>query len=166
MRSIRTLSMIVAGHLIDVLVNRADVPHGVADEIRGLVAARLDPPAPPGAADFLEGARQKHEAGKLNEGAFLDACASGDTQQAAAILSVSSGVSLETIERAVTLRSPKALVSVVGRAGFTMRAGCVVQSLLGRLGPNEILTPTADGAFPLSPDEMDWQIELLGQPGR
>ena len=166
LRSIRALSMIVAGHLMDVLVHRADVPREVADEIRELVAARLNAPPAPSEADVLNSIRKLHDAGKLDETAFLEACSAGDARQAAAILSVSSGISVETIDRAVALRSPKALVSIVGRARFTMRAGCVVQSLLGRLGPHEILAPAADGSFPLSANEMDWQIELLGQPGR
>ena len=120
----------------------------------------------PRQSDALSNITLLHSQGKLDARTCLDACAAGDAQQATAILSVSSGIPGEMINRAVALRSPKALVSIAGRAGFTMRAGCVVQSLLGRLAPSQILTPAADGSFPLSQSEMDWQIELLGQPGR
>ena len=47
-----------------------------------------------------------------------------------------------------------------------MHAAAAVQTLLGRLSPDERLNATGTGDFPLSDTEMDWQIELLVEPGR
>ena len=85
---------------------------------------------------------------------------------AAAILAVASGVPLSTVDRAAALRSPKALVSLAGRAGFTMQAGSTAQCLLGGIRPADVIAAAQDGSFPLSKSEMEWQIELLDQPGR
>ena len=93
---------------------------------------------------------------------MLAAAAAGDACQATAILSVLSGIDLPTIDRAISLRSPKVLVSLVARAGLSMRAGIAIQGLLGRFNPEATLREMPDGSFPLSTDEMAWQIELLG----
>ena len=169
LRSVRALSLIVAAHLLDVLASREDVPPELASELRSLVADRLDGPPVPSEAEVLDGVRTLNAAGQLDEAAFLGAAAAGNARRAAAILAVASGVPLRTIDRAAALRSPKALVSLVGRAGFTMRAGSTAQSLLGRVCPADVIEAAHDGSFPLSQSEMEWQIELLetpGQPGR
>ena len=58
------------------------------------------------------------------------------------------------------------LVSLVARAGFSMQAAVAIQGLLGRLAPGEVMQPTTDGGYPMTRAEMEWQIELLAQPGR
>ena len=60
-------------------------------------------------------------------------------------------------------RSPKSLISLVWKAGWTMRAGHAVQGLLGQLPPESILPPGSGGRFPLSIDEMEWQLAFLRQ---
>jgi hypothetical protein len=61
----------------------------------------------------------------------------------------------------VTLRSAKGVVSLVWRAGFSMRAAEPLQALLGRVPPWSVLHATPDGGFPLTTNEMRWQIEFL-----
>ena len=164
--ALRTLSRFVAGQLLDTLVNRADLPPGLAAEVRARIAQDLSDAAPPASEDeLLDRMRRQHEAGQLTEAALLEAASAGDNRTATAMLAVASGVPIATIDRAVLLRSAKGIVSLASRAGFTMRVGVVLQSTLGRLGPGETLPPTPEGGFPLSADEMDWQIELLAEPG-
>ena len=165
-RSIRALSLIVARHMLEILINRADIPIDLAIELRGHVAQSLVQPKLLTEAEILERVRRLNTEGLLNEAALLEAASSGDARQAAAILAVASGVTLQLLDRAVALRSAKALVSLVHRAGFSMDAGMVVQNLLGRLTPGERLCPSSDGSFPLSVAEMVWQIDLLSQPAR
>jgi hypothetical protein len=52
------------------------------------------------------------------------------------------------VDRAATLRSAKGLVSLAWKAGFTMRSGMAVQSVLARLAPDTILMPGPGGGFP------------------
>ena len=70
------------------------------------------------------------------------------------------------VERAAALRSTKGLVSLVWKAGFSMRVAGPVQSVLARLPPTSILSATADGGFPLALEEMRWQLEFLSRTGR
>jgi hypothetical protein len=40
----------------------------------------------------------------------------------------------------------------------------LAQTVLAQSGPRAVLISPAEGGWPLSPDEMLWQIELLQEP--
>jgi len=168
----RALSGFVAAQLIDVLAQRADLDPAVADELRLRVAARLHPEeaaAPVRDADdkeLIASLRRLNAAGMLNEAELVDAARVGDQRRVAAALAVASGLSLAAVDRAASLRNAKGLVSVVWKAGFTMRAAVIVQAMLGQLSPGMVMLPGPGETFPLTADEMRWQLEVLGQPGR
>ena len=163
----RALSRIVAADVLDILAARADLSPLLAAELRGRVASTLgDAPLPPTEAEILDSVRRLNSVGQLTEASLLSAVAAGDHRQIAAILAVAAGVPLAALDRAVGLRSAKALVSLAWKAGFTMRAAQAVQATLGQLSPSETLAAGPIGEFPLSGDEMEWQVELLGEPGR
>ena len=77
------------------------------------------------------------------------------------MLAVAAAVPLDVVDRAASLRSAKGLVSLVWKAGFSMRASILVQSALGHIGPGGMITPTRTGDFPLAPSEMGWQLDFL-----
>ena len=105
------------------------------------------------------------EAGRLDEEAAMDAARRGDQKLAAALLAVAAGVPVSVVDRAASLRSAKGLVSLAWKAGFSMRAGGAMQTVLGRLGPDAILPPGPGGGFPLAIEEMRWQLDFLGRMG-
>ena len=165
--ALRILSRIVAGQLLDRMAARPDLPPGLAEDLRDRIAHSMAEQQPPPSDEMmLADLRRLHEAGELNEYKLLEAANAGDNRLAGAILAVASGVPVATVDRAVQLRSAKGLVSLASRAGYTMRAGIVLQATIGRLGPGETLPPATDGSFPLTASEMDWQIELLNEPAR
>ena len=88
----------------------------------------------------------------------------GDQAAMARLLAAQAAVPLAAVEQAARLRSGKGLVSLCWQAGFRMRAALLAQSVLGQLAPGSVLLPTAAGDWPLSGDEMVWQIELLAEP--
>lgn len=172
-RSARALSEIVATHLLEVLASRADLPPGIAAELQQRLAERLEPatapearPDPQAAEQMLAMARALRAKGELTEIAILGASKRGDARMCAAMLATALELPLPTIERAATLRSAKGLVSLVWAAGFSMRLGAAVQPLLGKIAPNAVLRATPSGEFPLAPDEMRWQIDLLKRMSR
>ena len=69
------------------------------------------------------------------------------------------------MDRASSLRSAKGLVSLVWKAGFTMRVAVALQILLARLAPDTVLTAGPGGSFPLAVEEMRWQLEFLSRMG-
>ncbi len=84
----------------------------------------------------------------------------------AAMLAVAAGVPLPIVDRAAAMRSAKALVSLVWKAGYSMRVASAVQALLGQLPPGAILHAGPDAGFPLGPEEMAWQIDFLASHNR
>lgn len=151
--AVRTLSRIVADHFLSVLAARGDLTGAAANLLRARVTERLNrtearPPedhAKPGEADLMAAARD------------------GDARKAAALLAVAAGVPPPVVRRAVTLRSAKGLVSLVWKAGFSMRTAYTLQLLLARISPAAALKAGPGDSFPLSVREMRWQIDFLSR---
>jgi uncharacterized protein (DUF2336 family) len=172
-RAMRMLSEIVATHLLEVLATRADLAPPLAEELRSrlLVRLRSDAEDP---ADRVEQTAEQALAdanalaarGRLAEEAVLDAARRGEFRYAAALLAVAAGTSVTVVDRAASLRSAKGLVSLVWKAGFTMRAAVALQGLLARLSPDAMLCGGPGGNFPLAVEEMRWQLEFLERMGR
>ena len=174
-RAAAALSEIVATCLLEELAARADLDPATTADLRRRLAARLMPPPPPapqaepqssGAADALAEARHIAAQGRLDEAAVLDAVRRGETRLATALLAVAAGVDQPVVDRAASLRSGKGLVSLVWKAGFTMRLAAPLQTLLARLAPEAVLRAAPGGDFPLTTEEMRWQIEFLSVSGR
>jgi uncharacterized protein (DUF2336 family) len=165
----RALSEFVASHWLQVLADRTDLPAALKSELKQRLWARLagEHPADSSIADevMINAALRLKANGQLDEAALMDAAHAGDSRRAAALLAVAAEVPLAAVDRAATMRSAKALVSLVWKAGFTMRVAAPIQSLLGRLGPAGVLLPR-DRGFPLSADEMGWQLDVLARAGR
>ena len=163
----KALSGVIAGHALNMLLQRADVPDDPAGASRTRLASRLRH----GQGDSFPAARQGRDSqaaasGNASEAALIEAASSGDISQAAMLLAEASGAKPTVVKRAMALRSAKALVSLTWKAGFSMQAAETVQSVLGRLDPADVMTANADGGYPLPPDEMGWQIELLKEVER
>ena len=82
------------------------------------------------------------------------------------MLAIAADVPLPVVQRAATLRSAKGLVSLAGKAGFTMKTGHALEVLLARLSPGVALKPGPGNSFPLSVQEMRWQLDFLSGTGR
>jgi uncharacterized protein (DUF2336 family) len=171
--SARKLSSIVATNLLEVLAARPDLSPGVVAEIasrlsRHLVgkaaswmdsAPRLPRPAPTPPVELLD-------IGKVSEAMLLRAVQRGDAGEVARLLATAADMPFSAVQRVVSLRSAKALVALVWKAGFSMRVAVPVQALLGRLAPGAVLGAGEGGTFPLSPEEMRWQIDSLQNESR
>ncbi len=79
---------------------------------------------------------------------MLEAARRGEARYAAALLAVAAGTPVSVVDRASSLRSAKGMVSLVWKAGFTMRAAVALQTLLARLAPDVVLTAGPGGELP------------------
>ena len=162
----RALADMVAAGFIQELLHRADLEPTVSAALQARLTASLvtpRPTPPSGDDELLAFTRRLHAANGLTEAAVLDAARRGDQRRVAAQLSVASGLPLSDIDRAVGHRNGKMLVSIVWRAGFSMKVATLAQALLGLSPANRLATAT-DGGFPLTVDEMRWQVEMLHHP--
>ncbi|MBV8525892.1 MAG: DUF2336 domain-containing protein [Acetobacteraceae bacterium] len=101
--------------------------------------------------------------GMLNEHALSAAIERGEVRLAAALLALAAQVPFIVVDRACRLRSAKGLIALAWAAGFTADVIAPLQMLLARLRPGQILPPSPSGDFPLTPDQMRWQLDFLGR---
>lgn len=152
-RSAKTLSRIVADHMLEALAARSDLDPVLAADLRARVAAQMQR-AP-------KAAQPPAQAGKPTEADLLASAREGDARKAATLLALAAGVPLAAVRRAATLRSAKGMVSLTWKAGFSMRTGHALQVLLAGQAPGSILKPGPGNSFPMSEQEMNWQVQFL-----
>ncbi|MCC7282170.1 MAG: DUF2336 domain-containing protein [Acetobacteraceae bacterium] len=173
-RAAAQLALIVADTLLREMMARTDLSAATRESLAGAVQKRLaapaaaapQTPAEPAAEDAMAEARAMAARGTLTEQALLDAAAQGEVRRVTALLAAAAGVGYAVVERAASLRSAKGLVSLCWKAGFGMQAGTVTQGLLGRISPAKLLVASPAGGFPLAPEEMRWQIDVLVKMGK
>jgi uncharacterized protein (DUF2336 family) len=168
-RAARHLAGFVRDDLLRVLADRTDLAPDVLADLRTRLDARLHyqtGSAARGHGDesaLLDEARALAARGDLVEHALLAAAAHGDDRRALAMLAVAADVPIGVARHAAKLQSGKGVVSLVWKAGFSMRLAVALQSLVAHLSPAALLRPNARGGFPLEADEMRWQIVFLSQ---
>jgi uncharacterized protein (DUF2336 family) len=174
-RAQRMLSEIVTGHLLDALAARGDLDPKVGQALRaalvrdGQGAERAPSRQGDGvrrtdihAASAVTQAENLHKSGHLDDYTILDALRTNKLVTAKAMLAVRAGVTVAIVERACTLRSARAVVSLGWQAGLSAQTAVVLQTMLAKLAPDQVLRPNKNNAFPLSEDEMRWQLAFLG----
>jgi uncharacterized protein (DUF2336 family) len=167
----RALSRIVADTLLAELAQRGDLGPEIAQELRERLTNRLaqapeissttTSSADPSLSDALSQARTLAAAGKLTEAGMLEVTGRGEARLASTMLAVAADVPYAVVDHAIQLRSAKGLTSLAWKAGFGMRTATALQGLLARLGPNGLLAAGPGGTYPLTIEEMRWQIEFL-----
>ena len=167
-KAARALAEIVATDLLGELSRRADLPTEAIALLRQRLSARLGVPEKPSAPEIppdleaaLAWARARNAETRLDESLLLACVRSGDIVRCIAILAVAAEVPAALIERSRRLRHAKGLVSLVWKAGFSMQVAGLLQTLLCDLPPASLLSPKAGGGFPLTAEEMHWQIDFL-----
>ena len=169
-KATHALSNFVATYLVEALRQRGDLDPHLAAELDSRVAARLAQPrsaiAGEAAGALMSNKQPVGFAPDYDEAAVIAATRLGDTRRAALLLATAANVPVALIDRASRLRSAKGIVSLVWKAGFTMRVAGPLQTVLAQLSPDATLLPGRDGQFPLSVEEMRWHCDFLARPGR
>ncbi len=164
-RSALKLSRVVAIHHLETLARRADLSAEIVSDLGHRLSERLadvsrersgvawpDGPAKPVVEPAPETA--------VTEAMVLHAAQRGDAALTERLLAAAAEVSVQVVQRAASLRSAKGLLSLVWKAGFSMEVAGPVQALLARLAPAASLKPDGDGGFPLTREEMRWQLDF------
>jgi hypothetical protein len=79
------------------------------------------------------------------------------------MLALAADMPVAAVEHAARLRSGRAAVSLLWKAGFSMRMAGPVQAAVFGLSPDAALAASAEGGFPLSETEMTAQWGALGR---
>lgn len=173
-RSIRRLSEFVTDSLLQDLQRRHDIDAETAGEVAEAVKRRLAEESLDDAGD--RGERDQEEAedsgearaerlyaeGTLNEDAITDALDVGDRAFVSRALSLLGGLTPDVVGKAVSMGSAKGVVAMAWQAGLGMRTAVQLQLRLARVSPPKVIQARNGVDYPLSEDEMRWQIEFFG----
>ena len=155
-RAVRRLSEFVADSLIEALARRDDIDPATAGRLRRAVRDRLDHAGAANATP-MERARDLAAEGKLDEAAVMRALSQGDRPFVMAALAVLSGMTLEAVQKIVSLKSAKGIVALAWKSGLPSDQAVQLQLRLARIAPSAVF----GGA--LSEADMRWQLDYFAE---
>ena len=165
-RAVRHLAEFVADALLRDLEHRSDIDPQTATALSRTVRSRL---GEAGAADEGDGARETADEralklfrqGKMTEDTIAAAIDRGERSFVIEALALIADLPADVVSRAVSMASAKGIVAIAWKAGLTMRTAGQLQLRLARIPPGSVLQARDGGAFPLTEDEMRWQIDFF-----
>ena len=102
------------------------------------------------------------KAGALNEDMIADALALQEEEFVIAAIACRAGASLPAVKRVFAMRAPKPVVALSWKAGLSMRMALQLQRDMGRVPFQDLIYPRGGTDYPLSEEELLWQLDFLG----
>lgn len=181
-RAVARLASFVADGLLKVLQNREDLDPAAARELAEAVRQRVgkaasgggpvdfggDPVGGPAAGSDKPTERPSDRAarlfkeGKLTESVLEGSMVEGDRAFVLAGLSELSQIPVAIVDRIIGTHAPRAVTALCWRAGLTMRFARQAQLRLAQIPPKTALNARDGAHYPMSDDEMRWQLEFFG----
>lgn len=181
-RAVARLASFVADTLLKVLQERDDLDPATARQLAEVVRSRVGKCAPAdnrarGVVDFGEEAlagsekpverpadraARLNKEGKLTEKLIEGSMVEGDRGFVMAALAELAGIPVGTVDRIIATHAPRAVTALVWRAGLSMRFARQAQLRLAQIPPKTALNARDGIHYPLSDDEMRWQLEFFG----
>lgn len=149
----------VAESLLAKLTQRQDLDAETAAEVEAVVRYRIDVESD--CSDPAERARQLHDKSLLGEETIGGAISANDRSFVVAALALRAGVADSVAVNILGSHSARAVVSLVWKAGLGMRTAMQVQLRMAGVSPQDMLNARDGVHFPLSDEDMDWQLELF-----
>ncbi len=170
------LAHFVADNLLGVLQERADLDAETLESVKTVVRQRIGEDMPKAEAGGGEGggidspdaetpvaiAKRLQQAGKLGEKVIAHALNVNDHAFVLTALTVRAGLPEDVVQKVFSARSAKGLVAVAWKGGLSMKLAVAIQQRMARIPPAEVLGPVKGENYPLSEDEMRWQLEFFG----
>ncbi|MBK6895406.1 MAG: DUF2336 domain-containing protein [Alphaproteobacteria bacterium] len=160
----KELAEFVDAAVRDLLMQRPDFDGAMAEEISEVFRRRLD---------FIRGDSKKPETveqrvkrmakkGELTDEAITDALAVRETDFVYAALAHLAGVAEATLKDLFEARSAKPIVALCWKAGLSMRTALTLQRDLAQVPPKNLLYPKGGTDYPMTEEELEWQLDFLG----
>ena len=105
--------------------------------------------------------RQMYLNDELTEHEISSALASGGQEFVIYAIALKSKTPVDVVSRAMSMRSGKAIVALCWKSGLSIRLATRVQMHLAHIPPSDVLRANESEDFPLSHDEMRWQLEFI-----
>jgi len=97
----------------------------------------------------------------LSETVIAQALNTGSNQLVLGALAALSKVPVKVANKIVESQSAKGILGLVWKAGLSCAFAVQIQTKLGHIAPEQAVKPKPDGAYPMSDEELDWQLELF-----
>ena len=169
--AVRKLAGFVAASLLDLLKVRDDLDREtarlVAREVERRIEDAAEEPGKKGVETAADGEtaekRAKHlfEAGELDDQVLIRALNGGDRDLVRHGLALRADLPLSLIDHILAAHSAKGVTALAWKAGCAMRFASQLQLRLGGIAPNQVLNPRGGTDYPLSDEEMDWQLDFF-----
>lgn len=163
----------IAENLLEELSRRQDFDAPTIAAVKDIVRDRLgsgdvgDKKALNAGFDFLkvdpplDTAKRLHLAGKLNDKVVVKALQAGDHSFVFAAMIERAGVDLALARKIFVEKNPNGVVALLGKAKMPASIVVMVQQQMGRIAPSEVIEPEDDAIFPMSKEDIDWNIEFF-----
>lgn len=173
-RAVSKIASFVGESLIAVLQKRGDLDPATVEVLKIELSARLerDKGGAGGNGEDAKGETMAEPAiarvrrlfadGELTEECVAQALGSGDRRFVTAALAVLSDLPLSLVEKIGESKSARGITAVCWKAGLSMRFANQLQIRYAMIAPNAAINPAKGDKFPLTPEEMDWQLEFFG----
>lgn len=158
-RAMQRIAGFVASSLVHVMVSNRKLDADFADMLLDMVRARLD--HDPGEDAAAEKANRLLEWGCVDDAYLGDLI---DHRRARVVIHLLAGLAdipLAVADRIIEALSPKGVIALVWKAGFTMRTALRVQYDVAHISSKNVINAKDGVDFPLTEGEMTWQLSYF-----
>jgi uncharacterized protein (DUF2336 family) len=170
--AVRKLAGFVASSLLDLLKARDDLDRDTARLVAREVERRIEDQAVETPRKGVETAGADAEtaekranrmlkAGELDDQALTRGLNGGDRDLVRYGLALRADLPLSLIDHVLAAHSAKGVTALAWKAGCSMRFASQLQLRLGGIMPTQVLNPRGGTDYPLSDEEMDWQLDFF-----
>ena len=166
--AVKKLASFVAETLLQKLQSRSDLDQQTAEAVAEVVRRRIEEGAGEDGAksDPAAEVAKLHKKGKLNSEAVGEAVLAGQRDFVRHALALMAGFQVDMVDRVLSRRSAKGITALAWKAGCSMRVALQLQTNMGGIPPAKALHARDGSDFPLSPEEMEWQLDFFASLGQ
>jgi len=106
--------------------------------------------------------RQLLSADKLTEEIIADALSMRDHDFVYYALAARGGTSFANVKKIMAMRAPKVIIALSWKSKLSMRFALRLQREIARIPHQELIYPRDGSFYPLTKDELDWQLDFVG----
>ncbi len=161
----KSLAEFVDASVRDILMNRGDFDEELTEEIASVFRRRVDFASEEDDTSLETVEERLSKAikeNRLNEETISDAVAMRDRVFVYGAIAHLAKTDIETIKKIFELKAPKSIVAICWKAGLSMRAALLLQKELAFVAPKDLLYPRGGTDYPLSEEQIIWQLDFLG----
>ncbi len=159
----RQLSGFVSEAVLGVLEKRSDYDAATRAGIMGVIKRRIDYQNSAAPHESPEAKIERYiTANKLTPEVIHDALSWHEKEFVHLALSKLSGIHPLVVKKMLGAGSPRPVIALCWKAGLPMRFCVEVQRLGARIPPKDLIYAKGGTDYPLSPEDIKWQLEFFG----